>query len=309
MAFLFKSGDELFDGGVDLVKRKDYAKARNSFEKSIDKSPSKAPICRIYIGIIDTILGPTNSGAFSNLASLLEQSSESQIEFGITTLDTKSYAAECRLMVERISLMGISGGAKDKEEKGRKLVMLAQKYQMQIGNNPLRFNELQNGDTTVTGIKMAMNLQALGYESLADAAVLTDPKKAAEYLQNASNYRRQAGEDGSADLELVKSYSKSAKCWFCGRVATGEGIHFVGMSSDITPLLRNLQEDIVHSAPEDYSSIYVCRACFSAVSRRADEIAVKYHREAMEEIRRVEANMQAQINTLNSNIMRIGMNR
>ena len=309
MAFLFKSGDEIFDGGIDLVKRKDYAKARNSFEKSIDKGSAKAPICRIYIGIIDTITSPNNSNAFTNLANLLEQSSESQIEFGLTNIDVKKYAAECRLMVERISLMAMGGDPQTRDERGRRLVQLAQKYQMQIGNNPLKYNELVSGDTTATGIKVAMSLQALGYESLASSEVLTDPKKAAEYLQNAANYRRQAGEDGSADLDLVRSYSKSAKCWFCGRVATGEGVHFMGMSSDITPLLRTLQEDIVQSASDSNDSIYVCRACFSAVSRRADAIALRYHQEAMEEIRLVEERMQSQINSLNSNIMRLGMNR
>lgn len=308
MAFLFKSGDEIFNEGVDLVKRREYSKARNSFNKSMEKTPGNRELCMIYIAIIDTLNSPTNSNTFTNLAGLLEQTGAGSVDFGLTQIEPKKYAAECRLAVERLSALGMeSSDPKSKEEKGRRLIMLAQKYQVQIGNNPLKFNELQTGDTTVTGMKTAMSLQALGYETLASGEVLTDPKKAAEYLQNAYNYRRQAGEDGTADMNLVQSYSKTAKCWICGRIATGEGIHFVGMSSDITPMLRNTQDDIVKSAPDSFETIYVCRACYSAVSRRADAIAQIYHQKAMEEIRLVEARLMAEISEVRART--IALNR
>ena len=41
---VFKSGDELFDQGVDLVKRKEFAKARRNFEKTVEKGGKAAAL-------------------------------------------------------------------------------------------------------------------------------------------------------------------------------------------------------------------------------------------------------------------------
>jgi hypothetical protein len=153
-----------------------------------------------------------------------------------------------------------------------------------------------------TGIKEALYIQAYGYESLASAAVMSDPKKAAELLQNAYTCRKQLGEDGQKEMNRIKAYSKSVKCWICGRPATGEGVHFLAMSSEISPFMRKSDDDILQSAPTDYNSVYVCKPCYTSISRRSDEIARQYHDVAMQEMRAMEARLRAEISSMYSTI-------
>lgn len=296
MAFPFKSGDELFDEGVDLVKRKEYNKARSNFEKCIQKGTANSKLASVYVAIITMINDQNNPNAYTALANALTSNSIPTFEFGLTQVDSQKLAEECNLVSERIVLMAKNGNAEVREQKGKDLIQLGQKYQVKIGKDTLKTNELISGDTATSGIKESLSIQALGYETLASASVLTDPKKAAEYLQTAYNYRKQSGDDGSKDMELIQSYSRSAKCWICGRTTTGEGIHFVTMSSEITPFMRtNSQDDLLKSAPNDFESVYVCRPCYSAISRRSDAIANKYYQDAIRELRATEARLELEI--------------
>jgi hypothetical protein len=295
MALLFKSGDEHFDQGVDLVKRKEYDKAKSSFEKTIKKGGKEAELSGLYIAILDAVMRQADPGAFENLAAALGRTNLGNFEFGLTEVDPAKLAVESRLTADRLRLIALNGNIELMTNKGNKLLELAQKYQVQIGNNPLKIYEITKGDTTTTGLRESLALQALGFESLAGAIVFTDPKKAAEQLQNAYNCRRQLGDSGDQDMRLIKSYSKSVKCWLCGRPSTGEGVHFLAMSSDITPFMRATNDDLLKSAPETFESVYVCRPCYTAVSRRADEISKVYYDRAITEMRAMEARLQAEI--------------
>ncbi len=294
---VFKSGDELFDQGVDLVKRKEFAKARRNFEKTVEKGGKAAALAGIYIDIIDACLDNNNPARYAKLASTLERTND-PFEFGLTEINPRKLAVECRLLAERMNIGRMQGStAQALEEKGNRFLDVARKYQSQIGNDTIQINEIV-GIQVNTGIKEALYIQAWGYESLAAGAVLSDPKKAAELLQNAYTCRKQLGEDGQKDLNLIKAYSKSVKCWICGRPSTGEGVHFLPMSSEVTPLMRGTDDDILKSAPEDYSSIYVCKPCYTSISRRSDEIAKQYHNLAMQEMRAMEARLQAEIRSV-----------
>jgi len=294
---VFKSGDELFDQGVDLIKRKEYAKARNNFEKTIVKGGRNAELAGIYIDLIDACLDNKNPARFERLASTLGKANSS-FEFGLTEIDPQRVALECKLLAERMNAVrSPANTVEQQEQRGNKYLDLARQYQSKIGNNLILISEIV-GLQVNTGIKEALYLQAWGYEALAAAAVMSDPKKAAELLQNAYTCRKQLGEDGQANLNLMKAYSKSVKCWICGRPSTGEGVHFLAMSSDITPFMRSADDDILKSAPEDYSSVYVCKPCFSSISRRSDEIARRYHDAAMQEMRAMEARLQAEIRSM-----------
>ena len=295
MALIFKSGDELFDQGIDLIKRKEFAKAKSNFQKSVEKDGKNAEIANIYISIIDVYSDPNSADRLEFLASRLEATNIGEFEFGLTSIESKKFAVELRLTAERIRIFAMNGNSNVREEKGNKLLQLAQKFQIQIGNDGLKLNELISNDVSITGIRESLSIQALGYETLASAVVLTDPKKAAEMLQNAYNYRRQTGEDVGDDMNLIKAYSKTAKCWICGRSTTGEGIHFITMSSEITPFMRTEQDDIQKSAPENFESVYVCRPCYSAISRRADVISKQYFDRGMQELRNTEARLQMEI--------------
>jgi len=292
---IFKSGDELFNQGIDLVKRKEYAKARKNFEKTIEKGGSDAELAQIYIALIDICLDNNNPNKYLVLAGHLEKTRIEGFEFGLTDAESAKVAVECRLLAERLATAKMpTNNQAQSEEKGNKFLDLARRYQSQIGNNPIKINELV-GLTVNTGLKEALYLQAWGYEALAGGAVLSNPKKAAEFLQNAYNCRRQVGESGEEDLKLVKAYSKSVKCWICGRPSTGEGVHFLAMPSDITPFMRATNDDILQSAPESYTSVYVCRPCYTSISKRSDEIAREYHDVAMREMRAMEARLRAEI--------------
>ncbi|MCL2509507.1 MAG: hypothetical protein FWF07_00305 [Methanomassiliicoccaceae archaeon] len=291
---LFKSGDDLFNQGVDLIKRKEYAKAKKNFEKMIEKGGREVTIARAYVDIIDACLDKDNLNRYTKLAATLDGMTDG-FEFGLTQINPSRLALECRLLAERMSLDSIA----NKEERGNKLLDVARKYQTMIGNDSISISEIV-GNPVNTGIKEALYIQAQGYENLASAAVMTDPKRAAELLQNSYACHKQLGEDGKNVLNTINAYSKSVKCWICGRPATGEGVHFVAMSSDISPFMRKSDDDILKSAPADYNSIYVCRPCYSSISRRADDIAKQYHERAMQEMRAMEARLQAQINNLST---------
>ena len=294
---VFKSGDALFNQGIDLVKRKEYAKARKNFEKTIEKGGREAELAGIYIDIIDACLDNNNPNRYNKLANNLETNIEG-FEFGLTEIDPAQLALECRLLAERVVIGRVQGNSVDiLENKGNKFLDIARRYQAEIGNNPIKISEIV-GIPVNTGIKEALYIQAWGYENLASAAVMTDPKRAAELLQNAYTCRRQLGEDGEKDMNLIKAYSKSVKCWICGRPSTGEGVHFLAMSSDITPFMRNSDDDILKSAPQNYDSVYVCRPCYTSISRRSDEISRQYYDKAMQERRAMEARLQAEIRSV-----------
>ncbi len=295
---VFKSGDALFNQGIDLVKRKEYAKARKNFEKTIEKGGREAELAGIYIDIIDACLDNNNPNRYNKLANNLEKTNIEGFEFGLTEIDPAQLALECRLLAERVVIGRVQGNSVDiLENKGNKFLDIARRYQAEIGNNPIKISEIV-GIPVNTGIKEALYIQAWGYENLASAAVMTDPKRAAELLQNAYTCRRQLGEDGEKDMNLIKAYSKSVKCWICGRPSTGEGVHFLAMSSDITPFMRNSDDDILKSAPQNYDSVYVCRPCYTSISRRSDEISRQYYDKAMQEMRAMEARLQAEIRSV-----------
>ncbi|MCL1811259.1 MAG: hypothetical protein FWG41_03455 [Methanomassiliicoccaceae archaeon] len=298
---VFKSGDELFNQGVDLVKRKEYVKARKNFEKTIEKGGREAALARVYVDLIDACLDNNNPARYSKLAATLASMNDGFV-FGLTEIDPVRLALECSLLAERIETARrqVNGPAQI-EEKGNKMLDIARKYQSQIGNDTIMISEIV-GIQVNTGIKEALYIQAIGYENLASAAVMTDPKRAAELLQNSYACRKQLGEDGQNAMNLIKAYSKSVKCWICGRPATGEGVHFLTIASDISPFMRKSDDDILQSAPADYGSVYMCKPCYSAISKRADDIARAYHERAMQEMRAMEARLQAEIRSMAATI-------
>ena len=100
---------------------------------------------------------------------------------------------------------------------------------------------------------------------------------------------------------ICRKYSASATCWICGRDTCGEGVHFFPMSSDISPQMRN-NEGILKSADTEYKNIYVCRACYTSISRRADAISKYYYDVAQDDMRKMEARLQAEIASLQAEI-------
>lgn len=309
MAFgLFKDGNELYDEGVDLVKRREYDKAVKSFEKCLDKDKcTMKDMARVMLSILSIRSGINSPGAYVSAAELFRGKGDMSFEFGLTTMNAPRIANECEATATMLSAQQIQANDQNHEARGQALIKAAQDMQAKVGGENLVFYELFR-TSQMTGTRLSYLLMATGFESLADGQVWGDTKKAAEYQQMAYNYRRQFGDTGDGNLEKLKRYSRSCTCWICGRESMGEGVHFFPMPSEISPQMRSA-DGPVSSADEGYSSIFACRACYSAISKRADSIAQYYHNMAMSEIARIRAEMLAEIAALQSQISYLRVSR
>jgi hypothetical protein len=304
MAFkLFKNDDEHFEDAVDLIKRKEYEKAMGALRKakSKDKDGSLSAKCDAMEAFINLYNKQDDPGAYINAANKLKAYTGGPLEMGLSTFDPQKLAEECLLMSRTLNARNMPTDNPDASRaKGDRLTECARDFQTIIGNGNLTIREFFGGGVTV-GMKESIALMAEANEAYAEAYAWDDPKKAAEYQQFAYNYRKQIGESGEKNLELIKKYAASATCWICGRDANGEGIHFYAMSSDISPCLRK-DDGVLRSADEKFENIYVCRACYSSISRRADAISKYYYDVAQDDMRKMEARLQAEIASLQAEI-------
>ena len=301
MAFgLFKDGEELFDSALEEIKRKEYDKAQKTLNKALDKNTKNADIARVYIAFISVGNDLNSPGAYDGLKNRLESLKQDSFQFGLATFDTEMLKKECACMSACISARNMS----DSSAKGNALMEAARNLMAAIGNNNLRINEYYSGNA-ITGTRMATGLMAEANEILADDIFESDPQKAAEYQQQAYNFRRQNGESGEANLRKMQQYSKACTCWICGRQVVGEGLHFFLMSANPSP--QQVEKDkgeIQHSISES-RDLYVCRACYTAISRRADAIANGYYDKALDQMRAGDAALQAQILAMDARITRL----
>lgn len=300
MAFgLFKDGEELFNAALEEINRKEYDKARSTLEKAIAKKSSKTDLAKVYLAFIDIGKNLNTASYYDGLRNALSGLSASSFRFGLSDFDRDALIKECDAMSKCISVRNSSSDMT--EARGNALMDAAKNLLTSVGNETLRINEYYSGNS-ITGTRMATGLMAEANECLAQAAYWTDPQKAAEYQQLAYNYRRQNGESGDSNLEKMKQYSKACTCWFCGRQVVGEGLHFYVMSADPSPQqVEADKKELQHSISEG-DDIYVCRACYTAVSRRADEISKEYYDQGMDNLHRTEAALQSQIVALEARI-------
>ena len=301
MAFkLFKSGDDLYEDSKELIRRGDFAKARDYLVKSIEKEGGIDDVAAVQVALIDMKDRLTNTDAYKKLLKALsELKSARTFEFGLETIDADRLETEASLMLRKIQLLSsrdIGGKAKSDE-----LQALARDFQSKVGSNSLILNTLFKNDATVTGNTEFYNLMAVSYETLSDATMFDDPQQAAEYQQIAAGYRQQNGQSIEANMRKVREFSKTCTCWLCGRVASGQGINFFSAPAEAPASLKD-SSTAAASSREDGEHIYICRACYTAVSKRADEISKGYYDDAMRQMAAMEARLQAEIASLQSQI-------
>ncbi len=305
---LFKDGDELFDEAVELVKQREYEKAERTFQKCIDKESARSNEARLMITFIQLGRNLNNSQQYNNLATQLKNIGNETFEFGLSTFETKKLINECEAMAVAINARSLSSSGNDQLiNKGNQLIEAAKVLQTKVGPEILSINEFYNGNS-IAGMKLALALMAEGNECISNGTFWSDPRKAAEYQQIAFNFRRQLGESGDENQRRMLMYSKSCTCWICGRIATGEGMHFYRMSSDLSPQTEK-SNDIADALDVSTESIFVCRACYSAFSKRADEISKGYYNASINEIRAAESRLNQRIAYLESRINSLSMNR
>lgn len=302
MAFkLFKSGDELYDDSKELIKRGEFAKARQTLVKSINKEGGDDQVAAVQVALIDLREDLESPRAYKNLLNTLDKlKGVSSVEFGLDTIDVEDLKTECSLTIRKFQLLGDKDSGSTME-RGKSLQALAQDYQAKIGSRSLIVNTLFKKDASVTGNTEFYNLMATAYEMMADASVFENPTQAAEYQQIAAGYRQQNGQSTETNMRKIREYSKTCTCWVCGRIATGEGIHFYSAPAEVSPSLKDSASSAAESRA-DSRHIYICRACYTAISNRSDEISKGYYDQAIREMRAMEARLQTQIAGLQSQI-------
>ena len=299
---LFKSGDQLYDEGIDLINRKEYGNAKGKFNDALSKDTSKAAMARMYIALIDLNNNRGNVSSYEAFINALDACGQSQFKFGLTEIDAEAIKTECTPGIEEIRASSMVDY--DYMAKGQAMIDLAAKYASMIGDAPLKLDEIAKGNTQATGTRESLILQAMAYECMGTGVVMKDPKQGSEYMQLAYNFRRQIGDSGDRDLELMKCYAKSGKCWLCGRPANGEGVHFMAVRSNISQMFRDRERDnLIKTADSGFGSIYVCMPCYSAISNRADDISRGYYNQAVSEMRAMEARLQAEIAAVRSEML------
>lgn len=310
MAFkLFKNGDELYEDSKELIKRGEFDKARGYLVKSIDKDGGVDDVAAVQVALIDLSKRLTNVAAYQNLLGALNKlTSATEVEFGLDVVNVEDMKVECALTIRKIQLLSSGGSGNALVEKGKQLQELAADYQSKIGDRSLIALTLFKKDTSVTGNTEFFNLMAVAYESMADGTVFDNPSQAAEYQQIAAGYRQQNGQSTEENMRKVREYAKSCTCWVCGRIATGEGIHFFSAPAEVSPSLKDHASSAAESRA-DTQHIYICRACYTAISNRSDEIAQSYYQDAMQHMQAMEARLQAEIVALQSQIAFARMGR
>lgn len=310
MAFkLFKNGDDLYDQGDELIKRGEYGKARDVLQKSIDKDGGIDDVAAVKVALIDLSGRLSQPNAYLNVVSKLKAMSDSQIVFGLTTIERDRLMVECELTARKMDLLSRNVRGQQKMDVAKEIQSLATDFQSMIGDRNLVVLELFKNDSSITGMSEFFNLMAVSYEFMSEATVWDNPSQAAEYEQIAMGYRQQNGQTGDANMQKIRAYASTCKCWLCGRIATGEGIHFYSTPADVSPALDKDSNGAAKSKPADFDHIYICRACYSAVSNRSDEISRQYYDQAIRDLRATEARLQAQIAALETQIAFTRMGR
>lgn len=275
-------------------------------QKSVDKDGGDDDLARVKIQLIDMRNQLTNPQAYRNLASYTKViQNRKSFEFGITVIDCQDLITECEVTADKLDVLnsGATGQA-----KSDRLQAVAQAMVDRIGSKTFILKQMYGNDGATTGENEFYNLMALSFEILADAVVWENPQQAAEYQQIAMGYRQQNGQSGNENMERIKQYSCTSKCWICGRISTGEGIHFFQTSAEVTDALAKSNDGSIKCNP-DNGNVYICRTCYSAVSRRADDISREYHNRAMNELRATEMRLQAEIAALHARITALSFHR
>lgn len=303
----FKDGDELFDEAQELIRQKEYAKASKKLRSAIEKESEDAPLARVMIEFIEVGQSLNDAGRYRELSAAL-QDLEGTFDFGLSTFDVRKLKDECDAMATAITARNMHADSGPLLiTKGEALIEAAKILQQKVGNEILSINEYFN-TSTLSGTRLSISLMAEGNELIADGTYWSDPKKAAEYQQIAYNFRRQLGESGEYNKRKIKEYTMTCTCWICGRQATGEGLHFYRMSADISPEhVRADEGELAPSTDSGSPMIFVCKACYTSISRRADSIAKEYHDRSMMEIEAVQRRMMAEIARLDSRITSVSI--
>jgi hypothetical protein len=300
---LFKTPEQILQSGNDAVLRGNFAEAEQNYRSAATKfskqgNMMQAKLADGYASVAAIARGPSNTALYYSAIQSVRPLGETTLKLGLREVSASALANEMQLLASEIDTLNSRAVTPaEHAEKARRLNDLAAKFRGEIGDTVLVLPELFLKQS-VLGESKAASLSAYAEEELGESLVLDNPKAAAEHYQTARLLWMQAGRQELADgaASRVRSYGRAAKCWFCGREISGEGVHFLSMPSDLTDLLRKTRKDSALPAFDSaLSSIYACRGCHSAIHKLADRLAT-------ERMRELETRVNLQLNQIRESI-------
>ncbi|MBE6522077.1 MAG: hypothetical protein E7Z62_02970 [Thermoplasmata archaeon] len=301
---LFKTKEERasikFDKASDLIAQKQYGDALNNLNKviSLGQATPEVNVLKRMLEMRTNYRDPNelskSIGVFSNYPGLM-------VKYGVYDVSVDALLNECNLRIKGQQALNNSDVS---QEAGLQLISTAAEFAAY--DRTFILEEIFD-EKKVTARDYSNMMYALGYERLSEAIKWEDPKKAAEFQQQALIYNneRHNQEAISKNQEFIRGASMTVHCWFCGREVSGENIHFVPMSSMLTdPILRQADPN-KPLATNSTKSIFACRACYSAIDtvgktyfelgkKYTDAEVTKAYNQLMSEIN----DLQRQINGL-----------
>ena len=304
---LLKSGAEILGLGHDFVLRGDFINAHERYVEAARKfakqgDMNNAALAAAYASVMVIGQRLSDPSAYRFAAQSLRNLGATNIKLGLREVSGMKLATEADLLAEELELNAFQPTNSDQyRQKAQVLQNLATMFRTNTSGQVLVLPELFR-QGAFQGESKAAPLAAQAEETLGESMISDNPKAAAEHYQSARLWWTQAGFSGRADQAAlrVRAYGRAAKCWFCGREVSGEGIHFLSMPSDLTDLVRRSGgESALPTFDPAANAIYACKGCHSAVFKLADTLAVQRMQE-------LEVRVTAQINDLKAQISNLG---
>jgi hypothetical protein len=193
---LFKSkeekANERFEKGANLIASKNFDVARKNLMKSIDNG-NASPDVHILVAMIDLRNRYEDIRALDAAIEVFSRYENVDVSYGVYDVNSSRILKECKLRVEALKALNAESAAKINgtltEDIGKELIRCGNEYMSQIGDENLLMEEVFS-EVNLTARNYALSLNAQGYEALAQAFKWNNPKRAADYAQQAANYRR-----------------------------------------------------------------------------------------------------------------------
>jgi hypothetical protein len=283
MPTLFKDGAGTLEQGLDLVRRGDYARAREKFLDATRKFSKEGSLlypnlAKAYADLLSPDVMNGSPGALMALSSFLRSTlGTTELKLGPRGISASDLATELELTTRDTNLMNaVASGTENPTALAQALQELASAYGP-LGSQVLYLPELFHKRATTAESRVPV-LMALSFEILGTAVETTDPLTAAEHFQTAQQYWSQANDEprSQAAANRAGHLSIQAKCWICGREGIGHGIQFVSLP--VLEGVSGLKDTGSSPLPSLDSSglrVYVCKGCFSALHGLADKVAIQ----------------------------------
>ncbi len=280
---MFRSSSKLLEQANDLVKQGNFAKAEERYSDAAAKltregDSTNAQLAMAYAAFLALARAGGDPAIYGRAAQSLQTLGGATLKIGLRDVSASSLSNEVAILGEDLAaVMMPSQSVIEQTNRAQRLREVGLRYQSVIRTNVILTKEMFQKETG-TGASRAFTLFALSEEMMGESTVFTDPKKAGEHYQQASLFWEQAGvKQASADARSrAQQYQKSAKCWFCGREVTGQGVSFFQLPSELTlSLTKTESAAVLPSFDNGTNQIFSCRGCNSTMNTLSDSWAQK----------------------------------